>query len=287
MVASKPRTLANLLNAVAAKPENKTKQEEINSARGHIGALTRFQNELKRTKDEKEQEQVRKKIRGKIKEIARILADLLATEEFATEKDPLKFYWPKPPSDKYPTLYFGPRSGQRIAQSTLKKAASGSQDAIGVVERKLTQEELKDWQAKNKKIETYTPHGSGTLPGGEGPIGITGNWRVAAGKEIQLPEVAKSTPGGDLLNDDLRPYGFSPSKEKLDADHVVEVQLGGDAHTRGNLWPLNRSINRSSGKILSRMSFKLNDKKKVPMSVLKARAQKKIPTWLKIDRTRS
>lgn len=274
MVASgRPQTLTNLLNTLAGKPENKGKTGIIGDARTKLKELDKIQDKLKKEKDEKKIETIKKDIRSKLKEIAPLLAGLMEDEEFGTKADPIELDWPKPASSDYPPLYFGPKSENRIPQSSLKKAKEGDQRFITATEKKLSPDNQIKWKKSNHQVKKYEPHGSGSLPEGGGPIGLTSGWHVASGKELKLPKTPEPTPGGETLNSILRPYGFSPSAENLDADHVVEMQMGGK-NVLGNLWPLNSTINRRSGKVLSSKIFSIK-KKKIPMSVLKARAKDK------------
>jgi len=286
MVASgRPKTLTNLLNELKAKPENKEedKKKVIRSARTRLRQLDKIQDRLDKETDEKKQEAIRGEIRGKLNQIAPLLAELLHSETFGTKKYPIELEWPKPASKDYPKLYFGPKSDNRIPQSSLKKAKEGDKRFIAATEKKLSADNLTKWRKKNHLVREYIPHRSANLPEGEGPIGISSDWRIAVGKELKLPKTPQTTPGGGLLNDILRPYGFSPKIENLDADHVVEMQMGGQ-NVRENMWPLNSKINRASGKILSRRVFDIKGKR-IPMKVLKARAKKKL-VYFKITSTR-
>ena len=217
-----------------------------------------------------------------------LLATLLAAEDFGTRSNPLKLSWPKPKSSDYPILYFGPRSSKRIPQITLKRAKSNDKSSIVAIEKKLEKSEKDDWKNKKHPVKTFSPHGSEKLPGGEGkPLGITSPYRIDVGKKFKLPKEPGKTPGGGRLNDMLRPYGYSPSGEKKDADHVWEIQMGGK-DTLGNLWPLDKKVNRASGRILSRSVFEVGngENKRIPMSVLKARSRKGKPVWFEIVKTR-
>ena len=147
-----------------------------------------------------------------------------------TKQNPFKLAeWPKPASSAYPPLYFGGQINRVRSQRTLQQN-EGKEDATGTVIRK------------------YTPHAGGRLPGGA-KIGITPQFRVAEGTVVG-PLSQATTPGGETLLSELRPYGFSASGEGLDGDHVREIQFGGQ-DTLGNLWPLNASINRGAGSTLA------------------------------------
>ncbi len=284
MVSSRPRTLTALLAELATRPENANKQDRVRSARAHLAALTRFQNDLKKAKTDEDQARIGARIREKIREISVVLAELMSAERFGTRAKPLPLAWPKPGSAQYPELYFGPKSDRRIPQSSLKRAQAGDAAGVAAVEKKLEPEEREKWEQSGHEVRTYTPHGSANLPGGEGPIGISSQWRVDTGKHLELPKHPRSTPGGGKLNNLLRKYGYRGGEEKLDADHVVEIQVGGEDEL-GNLWPLDSATNRASGKILSRKRFDINGKK-VPMSVLKTRAAAGQQVHMEITSTR-
>jgi hypothetical protein len=148
----------------------------------------------------------------------------LDTDE-GTEKNPFSLKWPKPYSEQYKPLYLGGKTDKVKLQSDLEPKL-GQKDENG------------------KEIQAYHPHNRNVLPGGE-IIGISEKFQIAPGKIIG-PLSNKSSPGGGKLNRVLAKYGFSPTQEGLDADHVVEIQLGG-SDALPNLWPLDSSINRSSG----------------------------------------
>jgi hypothetical protein len=148
----------------------------------------------------------------------------LDTDE-GTEENPFSLKWPKPYSEQYKPLYLGGKTDQVKSQADLEKA-KGKKDETG------------------QEIKAYHPHNQSVLPGGE-VIGLSEKFKVFPGKIIG-PLSGKSSPGGGKLNRVLAKYGFSPTNEGLDADHVVEIQLGG-SDALPNLWPLDSSINRSSG----------------------------------------
>ena len=65
---------------------------------------------------------------------------------------------------------------------------------------------------------------------------MTENYRIGIGTRIEIDKTSGTT-GGDKVNSILAQYGFSPKDEKMDGDHVVEMQLGGP-NDLDNLWPL-------------------------------------------------
>lgn len=200
---------------------------------------------------------------------------------FATFKKPLSLDYPKPPSSQYPTIYVGPYTtsrGPRISQSTLRSARS-SNSAKQAILAGLAPRYQQRWQDRGLAIDAFRPHGSKALPHGL-TLGITPGNRTRKGKKLKLNP--GSTEGGRKLNRALKRYGYSPSNEGLDADHVVERQLGGP-DAIGNLWPLDSSTNRAAGSRLSQMNFKKPDKTMISMSELKTEAGKR-DVWLKITK---
>ena len=287
MVASRPQTLSNLVRTLAGKPENKTKERQtvVRQIRRLLKQLDGLQDNLqaerkKNFPNDKARNKALSKfqapIKAKLNAIAPKIAELLVDQEFATQEQPMLVDWPKPKSSDYPVFYIGPKSKKRIPQITLGKAAAGHAASVQAVENKLTTSERDDWVNDNRKIQVFKPHGTKSLPTGKGPLGIQKEWRIASRKRFMLPSQSPGkTEGGKLFNPLLTPFGYRPADEKLDADHVMETQLGGP-NRLGNLWPLNDSINRNAGSQLSRMIFTEKDGApkgmRIPMSVLKKRA---------------
>jgi len=163
---------------------------------------------------------------------------------------PFELTWPKPPSSSYPILYFGGLINKPRTQSTLK----------GMYTRGVIDE-------TGNPIKAYAPHRGGTLP--DGPtIGISAEYRIAKGTIVGPLSVA-STPGGSKLNRPLSRYGFAPGFEEMDADHVREIQFGGEDEIE-NLWPLDASTNRAAGSTLARTKVKYpNGRKEIGINELK------------------
>ena len=85
------------------------------------------------------------------------------------------------------------------------------------------------------------------------------------------------------INDALAGYGFNPTEEHMDGDHVVEMQLGGPNELK-NLWPLNAGVNRGSGATIAGMQLPLPTGKTMPMEDVKKEAAKR-KVWLVIEKT--
>jgi outer membrane biosynthesis protein TonB len=170
--------------------------------------------------------------------------------------NPFKLTWPKPPSSQYPTIYLGGPIRTPRSQSSLKTLhTKGQNDFLGY------------------PVKAYTPHRGGTLP--EGPtIGISSDFRIAKGTIIG-PLSTSTTPGGKKLNNVLSKYGFVPSDEGMDADHVWEIQFGGQDALE-NLWPLDSPTNQGAGSKLSQAEVEYpNSGKKVKIAELKQNLSRK------------
>ena len=71
---------------------------------------------------------------------------------------------------------------------------------------------------------------------------------MEVGKKVKFK--AGKTAGGGLINSLLHPYGYRARSEGKDGDHIIEMQIGGP-NSIGNLWPLDKGENRSSGAALA------------------------------------
>jgi hypothetical protein len=99
------------------------------------------------------------------------------------------------------------------------------------------------------KMQTVGPRAS--TPVGGITIGVTYADALAIkdGAVIQAKEKVTSNAVKDNMNKVLNAHGYDRDEGKdkpRDTDHVVEKQLGGPDDL-SNLWPLNASVNRSSG----------------------------------------
>jgi len=156
-----------------------------------------------------------------------------------TKSNPLPIEWPKRPSAKYETLFFG---GQ------IKKLLGITRSQAEMKKRRGKKDET------SEVIRAYEPEKPGqTLPGGE-TIGLTDEFRTFKNKVVGPLATAK-TPGGGRINRVLKRYGFDPVTEGtggdgMDGDHVVEIQMGGRDEYE-NLWPLDAGENRGAGATLA------------------------------------
>ena len=206
-------------------------------------------------------------------------------DNFASEKKPLPLTYPKRVSSGYPTLYFGPKvsRGVVIPQTVLKSARSSTKKKQNLA-RRLTKQQRKKWKAASQVIGTYQPHGAQDLPLGGKLIGIDPLWQIRRGKKLKL-RPGDGTPGGGKINAPLKTYGFSPMREKMDGDHVVEIQLGGKDKLP-NLWPLDSEENQLAGSTLASMTFSKPRGGTIKMSRLKQLARRGRAIWFKIMSTK-
>ncbi len=167
------------------------------------------------------------------KKSARIPVEKIAPSvddaQAGTRAHPFPIIWPKPASKDYPTLYFGGPTTVTIPQADLQ----------GKVGRK---------DAGGHTIKEYKPEARATLPNGT-VIGLQYWWYIEIGTVVG-PLSAGSTPGGAKILDILEEFGFKAQTERMDGDHVHEIQMGGE-DVVSNLWPLARGVNRGGGSIVN------------------------------------
>lgn len=182
-----------------------------------------------------------------------------------SKKNPFRLKWPKRASADYPSLYLGGKASDIKSQSAMK----------GLFKKKANDK-------NGVKVREYNPHSGGPLyesdgKGGEqktgDEIGLAPQYRIKVGKVIG-PLSTAQTPKGGKINKLLKEHGFSPSAEKLDGDHVQEIQFGGDDVIE-NLWPLDSSENTSAGPTLAGASVQYpTSGKTVKLSELKQKSAK-------------
>lgn len=140
-----------------------------------------------------------------------------------------------------------------------------------------------EWAAVAKKVRKFEATKKQLLPHGEDELGVDAPMQVQVGTKFQYSPA--KTKGGRKLNSLLRPYGFRPLKDGMDADHVVEIQLIGlsKGDYLGNLWPLRAEDNRHGLALAdSEIEMPGPEGKKMKLS---AAAKKKTKPWIMIKRT--
>ncbi len=201
-------------------------------------------------------------LHGYIDALAAVLDSLLALgAEQGTDKNPLPIDYPKRRSSAYPVIYIGPRvgPGNMVPQTTLR-ALHSARPAPDIARAELVKANpklagnipLKNWDGTVTPLE---PGGTHNVEGVD--LGLSEEFKdIKPGKVLISPGVEK-TGGGSKVNKPLKAFGYVPKLdggEGLDADHVMERQLGGPDHPV-NLWPLPASENRSSGATVKGFTF--------------------------------
>lgn len=260
VIASTPQNLDGYLTGLEAQPANQARQPVFAEIRQQQTVIRQA-----RAQDPPAPDQAAR-IGAAFNRIAELLGQLSPGSGWGTRDNPLPLAYPKRASAAYPVMYVGPRASQRIAQSLLAAAAAASTkptaatdvDSLPVgpfrqIRALLSGPEAARWRQRGYAVQAFVPHQPGRLPETGTLVGIEPAYRTAVDKLLHMAEVG-STGGGGKINDEFRPFGFSPRDEGMDGDHVVERQLGGP-DILGNLWPLDASENRSAGSTLRGMTF--------------------------------
>ena len=289
VVRSSPQTVPEFV-AVARTHHrgNPVKLKKIAELSEFYKEIARLQRLSQRNKtNEVIQRETGKKINDLMDKLSPLIASVFPTLDVGTKSNPYLIDWPKRASVRYPVLYFGPKTNKWIRQETLK-AAKTNDAKKEELKNSLNKSERKQWEKDGFIIEDYKPEQLEALPGGGPILGISSEWRTFKGKKFILKP--GKTTGGSQINNILKQYGFRPAKENkgkgLDADHIVEMQLGGKNLIR-NLWPLAASENRSSGSLIKSIDLKSKkNNEKVPISSLKQESRKR-PIWVEIERLKA
>jgi hypothetical protein len=278
------KSSARLIVASDPVPLSQFIAEKRNDPKADKSKLSKIESEIKKIEaakklPEEKNEETQKQIEAAMQIIIPILVFLLDGTDYGSTVNPLPIEYTKRRAGKYPTIYIGPKSTKRIEQNLLESAKSGSQSSIDKIKKTLNPSELSEWGGRNFEIKICYPTRNTTLPDGT-VIGISEVFQVDTGTRIDYSE--GKTKGGSLINNVLKPYGFSAGEEKYDGDHIIEMQIGGPNELR-NLWPLDRGENRSSGSLLKNLIT--DSKKKVKPN--KKSAVNKNRFFILIEKTRS
>lgn len=207
----------------------------------------------------------------KLTDFARLLGELLDTSaDEGSKARPLMIDYPKRRASAYAPIYVGPKvgDGNRIDQKVLKGLTGqpSAKVATLLAQYPRFKKRIGAWDGV---VQVFSPLSATTLDGKA--VGLSSEFAsLAPGKIVEFNSEA-GTGGGSKVNAIFRPYGFSPSDERLDGDHVLERQLGGPDDST-NLWPLARSENRSSGSLVKDLTTKLGG---ADVSVKEARRKRK------------
>lgn len=270
MVASAPMDVRAFVNSKRAEAQKDNKKKAA------IAAVEKLATEVETYEayPEAKYEEAQVKISAAMNSMTAHLMVLLSEGDWGTPENPLPLEYTKRRAGSYPVLYFGPRSEARIPQTLL---AAGN---IAAIEKLLTAKERATWHTQGKQIVRFAPYAKTSLPAGGPQIGLDDAYKVEVGKKLQYKP--GSTAGGGLINQTLRPYGYRAQSEGKDGDHVVEMQIGGP-NSIGNLWPLDKGENRSSGAALAARKLKKPDGKEISMSEANSKRGGKL--WLIIVST--
>jgi hypothetical protein len=184
---------------------------------------------------------------------------------------PLPIDYPKRRGSAYANIYVGPKTAHPVRQSALQAAAAltGTKSKDSLVQHNpslKTEESFSKWSGT---VRVYRADGGPGQSIEGGPVGLDPAFASLAPGKILVYGEKGSTGGGGKINAIFRPFGFRPSDERFDGDHVVERQLGGPDAVN-NLWPLDRSENRSSGSTVKSLKVKFGGK---DVTVHEARAK--------------
>lgn len=279
-VASDPQLVKDFVNKrrVGAKGAVATAIAAIDAPLGQIDA------EMKKPEDQQDAD----KITQWFNDIGTQLPLIMGDDGWGEPDNPVFLSYPKPRLSGYAPIYLGPLSGKWLPQSGLLDKVAADPQASTKTAKQLFNGQVSEaaWQAAGRKVRTFSPTGSASLPQGEGPIGINADRQIQVGLKFKYD--ADKTKGGAKLNRLLRPYGFSPSSDGMDADHVVEIQLIGRAagDNLGNLWPLKSTVNRH-GLSLAEQSVTLPGATPKTHKLAEARTKKKKgDLWIMVKDTK-
>jgi hypothetical protein len=231
--------------------------------------------------DDAKFESLSKTLKSQLGSLSLVLQRLLNKgEQEGNEGNPLPIDYPKRRASAYPIIYVGPRVGEgiRINQSWLASLLGkpNAEAKKGLLAKEPSLKKNKGFDDWKGTVEAWPPNKEGTL-GGK-PIGLSPEFASLAPGKILVVSSKEGTGGGHKINDCFKPFGFVPSSkggEGLDGDHVLERQLGGPDELR-NLWPLDKSENRSSGSTVKNLKVKYKDQEMVVHAARKARKKESI-----------
>ncbi|WP_332878623.1 phage tail protein [Massilia sp. S19_KUP03_FR1] len=232
-------------------------------------------------KDKQRVADLSKELNPKLDQMTAILTSLLVTgAEVGSKDNPVLIDYPKRKASSYVTLYIGPPvpDGVTIQQTVLAALAAKKHEvAKEELTAKLGKEVVGDW---NGEVKVYPPTSRKTLDGEK--VGLSSQFASLATGVLLTYDGKESTGGGGLINKKFARYGFSPTGDKLDGDHVLERQLGGPDRL-DNLWPLASGENRSSGAKVKSLKVKIGEEEK---KVHQVREEAKKPIYLLVRSTR-
>ena len=215
---------------------------------------------------------------------------LVAGDAEGSETNPLPIDYPKRRASAYPTLYAGPRVGgalrlqQAWLQAQVGKSNMDAKNGLRALAGKKIDRNpgFKSWTGV---VEAYAPTSKKALGGAS--VGLSPQFAALSTGTLLTYGKKESTGGGHKINDQFKPYGFVPSSrggEGMDGDHVLERQIGGPDNL-DNLWPLDRSENRSSGSTVKSIKVQFKGEE-MTVHMAREKLKKKPALFLLVRSTR-
>lgn len=280
VVASNPKLIEDLLTEKATTVKSAAGKKAITEIRGLLKQLKPL---LTGTEDQ--QEKNKDKITGLFNDIGAKLVDVMSDQDWGSADNPLLLAYPKPRVAAYAPIFLGPFAKDPVSQTKLAGIASDSQASKKTAKSLFGDAVTEaDWAAVGKKVTKFVSTEPGKdLPGDNGKVGVDADKQVQVGLKFEYE--AGKTGGGAKLNNLLKPYGYRPKADDLDADHVIEIQLIGrdKGDYPGNMWPLRSKDNRH-GLSLAEADVELGSPSKKTMK-LSAAAKKKPKPFVMIKST--
>jgi hypothetical protein len=231
--------------------------------------------------DEANDEAAKKKHIDKLDEHLEALSTILISlmqkgADEGSEERPLQIDYPKRRASQYEDIFVGPRTGEgvRVRQEALraafgKPAKAAKAEVLKHHPKLASNKNVEEW---NSPVQRFSATSQESLDGET--IGLSPEFASLAPGRVLVYAAHEGTGGGSKINNVFKPYGFVPSGkggEGLDGDHVMERQIGGPDELR-NLWPLDRSENRSSGALVKELKCIYKGKE---MTIHEARTKRK------------
>ena len=231
MIASEPMALEAFLDNKNVEAGKEQKQM-IAAIRKQLQSVKKL---IASGKPGTEDEKLQKEIEDQMNALGPMLASLLSEGSIGTEANPAPLDYEKRRSASYPVFYLATGTMKKLDQDAMKQKYPGNPPKNGI------------WR--------YLPNSKQPSPGGEKEFGLDEASQVEVGKKIEFDEKGKRGGGVPAFRNLVVKYGFTPSDNGFDIDHVLELQIGGE-DKMGNLWPLPSGENRSSGSLIKHAEIK-------------------------------